>query len=100
MTALRVLTPLLLTACLSPGFAQDYPKRPVRLVLAFGAPGGAPDTIARTLGPELTKIWGQQVVIDPRPGGGGVLATDIVSKAMPDGYTLLLVSPSHVINPA
>jgi tripartite-type tricarboxylate transporter receptor subunit TctC len=80
--------------------AQDYPVRPVRMVLTFGAPGGAPDTIARTLGAELAKMWGQQLVVDPRPGGGGMLATDIVSKATPDGYTVLLVSPSHVINPA
>jgi tripartite-type tricarboxylate transporter receptor subunit TctC len=79
--------------------AQDYPVRPVRIVLTFGAPGGAPDTIARTLGAELAKMWGQQLVVDPRPGGAGILATDLVSKATPDGYTLLLISPSHVINP-
>ena len=79
--------------------AQDYPAKPVRLVLTFGAPGGAPDTIARTLGAELAKMWGQQLVIDPRPGGAGILATDIVSHSAPDGYTLLLISPSHVINP-
>lgn len=91
---------LALAAFASAAGAQDYPKRPVRMVLTFGAPGGAPDTIARTVGPELAKLWGQQVVIDPRPGGGGMLATDLVSKATPDGYTLLLVSPSHVINPA
>jgi tripartite-type tricarboxylate transporter receptor subunit TctC len=94
-----VLLMLALAALASAAAAQDYPKRPVRMVLTFGAPGGAPDTIARTLAPELAKLWGQQVVIDPRPGGGGMLATDIVSKATPDGYTLLLVSPSHVINP-
>src|SRR3982750_2640528 len=79
--------------------AQEYPVRPVRIVLTFGAPGGAPDTIARTLGAELAKIWGQQLVVDPRPGGAGILATDIVSKSAADGYTLLLISPSHVINP-
>ena len=80
--------------------AQDYPKRPVRIVLTFGAPGGAPDVIARTLAARLSESWGQQLVVDPRPGAGGLLATDIVSKATPDGYTLILVSPSHVINPA
>ncbi|HYC45169.1 MAG TPA: tripartite tricarboxylate transporter substrate binding protein [Burkholderiales bacterium] len=90
---------VLAVLCASAG-AQTYPNRPVRMVLTFGAPGGAPDTIARTLGPELSKLWSQQVVIDPRPGGGGMLATDIVSKATPDGYTIILVSPSHVINPA
>jgi len=78
--------------------AQAYPNRPVRLVLAFGAPGGAPDTIARSLGPRLTEAWGQQVVVDPRTGAGGTIATDIVAKAPADGYTILLASPSHAIN--
>ncbi|HEV7799498.1 MAG TPA: tripartite tricarboxylate transporter substrate binding protein [Burkholderiales bacterium] len=80
--------------------AQDYPKRPVRMVLSFGAPGGAPDTIARTLAPKLSEMWGQQLVVDPRSGAGGILGTEIVAKAAPDGYTLVLVSPSHAINPA
>ena len=100
MNTRRALLALVLSLAGTPAMAQDYPARPVRIVLTFGAPGGAPDTIARTLGSELGKIWGQQLVVDPRPGGGGMLATDIVSKATPDGYTLLLVSPSHVINPA
>ena len=90
----------LLAALASAASAQTYPTRPVRMVLTFGAPGGAPDTIARTLAPELAKLWGHQLVVDPRPGGAGMLATDIVSKASADGYTILLVSPSHVINPA
>jgi tripartite-type tricarboxylate transporter receptor subunit TctC len=81
-------------------FAQDYPKRPVRMVLSFGAPGGAPDTIARTLAPKLTEMWGQQLVVDPRQGAGGIVGTEIVAKAAPDGYTIALVSPSHAINPA
>jgi tripartite-type tricarboxylate transporter receptor subunit TctC len=70
----------------------------VRLVLAFGAPGGAPDTIARTVAPKLTEAWGQQILVDPRTGAGGTIATEIVAKAPPDGYTLLLASPSHAIN--
>jgi tripartite-type tricarboxylate transporter receptor subunit TctC len=80
--------------------ALDYPKRPVRLVLSFGAPGGAPDTIARTIAPKLTELWGQQLVVDPRQGAGGIVGTEIAAKSAPDGYTLVLVSPSHVINPA
>jgi tripartite-type tricarboxylate transporter receptor subunit TctC len=80
--------------------AQDFPKRPVRLVLTFGAPGGSPDTIARVTGAKLSEMWGVQVVVDPRPGAGGMLATELVAKATPDGYTLVLVSPSHVINPS
>lgn len=80
--------------------AQTYPVKPIRFVLAFGAPGGAPDTIARTVGPKLTEAWGQQVLVDPRTGAGGTIATDIVAKAPADGYTVLLASPSHAINPA
>ena len=78
--------------------AQQYPAKPIRLVLAFGAPGGAPDTIARTVAPKLTEAWGHQVLVDPRTGAGGTIATEIVAKAPPDGYTLLLASPSHAIN--
>ena len=75
-----------------------YPAKPIRLVLAFGAPGGAPDTIARTVAPKLTEAWGHQILVDPRTGAGGTIATEIVAKAPPDGYTLLLASPSHAIN--
>jgi tripartite-type tricarboxylate transporter receptor subunit TctC len=97
----RILLVALVMACFgASAHAQNFPTRPIRLVLTFGAPGGAPDTIARVIGTKLTEMWHEQVVIDPRPGGGGILATDIVSKATADGYTLLLVSPSHVINPA
>jgi tripartite-type tricarboxylate transporter receptor subunit TctC len=91
---------LLIAAGAGNGLAEDFPKRPVRFVLSFGAPGGSPDTIARVVGAKLTERWGMQIVIDPRPGAGGMLATEIVAHTTPDGYTLILVSPSHVINPA
>jgi len=95
------IVPVLLLAAFAGGVcAEDFPKRPVRFVLSFGAPGGSPDTIARVVGAKLTERWGVQVVIDPRPGAGGMLATEIVARSTPDGYTLILVSPSHVINPA
>jgi tripartite-type tricarboxylate transporter receptor subunit TctC len=80
--------------------ADDFPVRPVRFVLTYGAPGGTPDIIGRTVGAKLTQAWGRQVVVDPRPGGGGILAAEIVAAAAPDGYTILLVSPSHLINGA
>ncbi len=80
--------------------AEAWPTRPVRLVLSFGAPGGAPDMTARLVAPKLTEMWGRQVVVDPRSGAGGVLGTDIVAKAPPDGYTMLVISPAHAINPA
>jgi len=72
--------------------AQDrpagYPDRPVRLVVTV-SPGGGSDTLTRAAAQALTEHWGQNVVVDNRPGGGGVIATEVVAKATPDGYTLL-----------
>lgn len=102
MHTLRLFA-LVVTASLfnSTGHAADaWPVRPVRVVLSFGAPGGSPDTIMRLIAPRLTDVWGKQVVIDPRSGAGGVLGTDIAAKALPDGYTMVVVSPAHAINPA
>lgn len=69
--------------------ASDYPNRPVRLIVPF-PPGGGTDFLARTLGQKLGERLGQQFVLDNRPGGGGVTATEITARATPDGYTLLL----------
>ena len=98
---MKLVTLLCIALTGTAAYAQsDYPKRPVRLVLSFGAPGGAPDTIARTIAPKLSEMWGQQLVVDPRQGAGGIVGTEIAAKSAPDGYTLVLVSPSHAINPA
>src|SRR6201991_1857356 len=80
------------------GQAQTYPAKPVRLVLPY-APGGIIDYVGRTLAQKLTENLGQPVVAENRPGGGGVLGTDSVSRAAPDGYTLVLMDPAIVINP-
>lgn len=86
----------------SAGRAQpaDYPSKPVRLVIGF-APGGAADYVARAMGDAFARALGQPVVIDNKPGNGSSIAADIVAKAPPDGYTLLIASPSSIsVNPA
>ena len=77
--------------------SQPYPARPVRLVVSF-APGGGVDLVARLVGQRLADAWGQQVVIDNRPGAGGNLSAELVAKAPPDGYTLYMSSASIVVN--
>jgi tripartite-type tricarboxylate transporter receptor subunit TctC len=77
--------------------AQVYPARPVRLIVGFG-PGGAPDIMARLMGQWLSDRLGQPFVVENKPGGSGSLATEAVISATPDGYTLLLVLPSHAVN--
>jgi tripartite-type tricarboxylate transporter receptor subunit TctC len=79
--------------------AQTYPARPVRLIVAF-APGGAADIIGRIIAAQLTEQWGEQIVVDNRGGAGGVIGTEIAVKAKPDGYTLLLFSSAHAVNPS
>src|SRR5690349_23928048 len=71
--------------------AQNYPARPIRLIVA-DSPGGAPDQLARLLAQKLSTTIGQQVVVDNRPGAGGVLGADLAAKAPADGYTLLLTT--------
>jgi tripartite-type tricarboxylate transporter receptor subunit TctC len=80
-----------------PARAQQYPDRPVRLVVPL-APGGGADILARIVGQKMTQSFGQQVVIDNRPGAGTIIGTEIVAKSAPDGYTLALVIPAHAIN--
>ena len=80
-----------------PAVAQTWPAKPVRLVVPFG-PGGPADVFARQIGQELGESLKQQFVIDNRPGAGAVVGTDIVAKAAPDGYTLLMMSNAHTTN--
>ena len=80
-------------------FAQSYPTKPVRMVIAF-APGGGTDVVGRIVGQRLSELWSQAVVIDNRPGAGSIVGTEIVAKALPDGYTIQTVSMSHALNVA
>lgn len=85
--------------CLTPlAGAADYPVKPVRFVVAF-PPGGNADLIARIVSQGLTSAFGRTFVIDNRGGAGGVVGEEIVARAVPDGYTMLLVSLAHVVNP-
>ncbi|HZM46495.1 MAG TPA: tripartite tricarboxylate transporter substrate binding protein [Burkholderiales bacterium] len=79
--------------------AQNYPTRPVRLIVA-SSPGGGSDIIGRMVAQKLSEEYGQQFIVDNRGGASGVIGTDIVAKAAPDGYTLLIIQPSLTINPS
>lgn len=79
--------------------ADKYPSKVIRMIVPL-APGGTGDTLARTVGDEMGKVLGTNIVVDNRPGAGGLIGTETVASAAPDGYTLINVSPSHVINPA
>ncbi|HTE14324.1 MAG TPA: tripartite tricarboxylate transporter substrate binding protein [Burkholderiales bacterium] len=78
---------------------QKYPTKPIRLMTPF-APGGGSDILARLIGPQLHEAWGQSIIVDNRPGGGGTLGAGLAVAAQPDGYTLILVSGSYGSNAA
>jgi tripartite-type tricarboxylate transporter receptor subunit TctC len=85
---------------LAPARAQDYPTRPIRILVPY-APGGISDIAARLVGAKLTDAFGQQVIVENRPGGNGFIAVADAAKSAPDGYTLVMVTAGDVaINPA
>ena len=86
------------TLAMGMAFAQAYPSKPVKLIVPF-APGGFTDVVARILGQKLAVSMGQQFVIENKAGAGSTIGTDFVAKAAPDGYTLVMVSTTHVISP-
>ena len=79
--------------------AATYPEKPVRMVVPF-PPGGGTDVVARAIALKLTEQWGQSVVVDNRPGAASMVGTEMLARAVPDGYTLGFVSMSHTINPS
>lgn len=90
MRQIAILATACLCAAAMPGAvaAQAYPIKPIRMIVPW-SPGGTSDTIARILGQKMTEQWGQQVVIDTRPGASGIIGTEVAMRATPDGYTLL-----------
>jgi len=95
---LRLIGALAGIALCCTAHAQSYPSSPVHILVPY-PPGGAVDIIARTLGDELTRQWGQTIIIENRPGAGGVIASQVLVKSPPDGYTLILVAAGHALNP-
>ena len=84
--------------CASAGAQQTYPAKPIRIISPYPA-GGTTDILARLVGSKLTESWGQQVLVDNRPGGNTIIGSEAMVKAPPDGYTLLSILTSHVIVP-
>jgi tripartite-type tricarboxylate transporter receptor subunit TctC len=104
MSKLRALTLgglgilLALTALIGAAGADDYPSRSIRLIIPF-PPGGSNDVVGRIIANQLGQKLGQQVFVDNRAGAGGVVGTDVAAKATPDGYTLLVISVAHAVDP-
>ena len=93
------LAALALICAIPAARAQDYPARPVKILIAFPV-GGLLDTVSRVVGEKLGGLLGQQFIIEARPGAGGTLATAAVAKADPDGYTLMMINDNHALNPS
>jgi tripartite-type tricarboxylate transporter receptor subunit TctC len=96
LAAVGVVTAMLAAAI--PAVAEDYPARPVRLIIPFPA-GGSNDVVGRLVAAYLGERFGRQMVVDNRSGAGGVIGTEAAAKSPPDGYTLLLISMAHAVNP-
>jgi tripartite-type tricarboxylate transporter receptor subunit TctC len=98
MRPLLLKTAALLLALVTTAAAQDYPSKPVRLIIPF-PPGGSNDVVGRMIATQLSEKLGKQVIVDNRAGAGGVIGTEVAANAPPDGYTLLVISIAHAVNP-
>ena len=99
LLAAALATVLTVLLSLATAAQAEYPEKPIRLVVPF-PPGGVTDLVARLMAERMSIEFGQQVIVDNKTGAGGVIAGDIVAKAAPDGYTLLLTTPNHTVNAA
>ena len=99
MKALRLIPIVAIAALTGAAQAQNYPSKTIRMVIPFAA-GGNTDIIGRIFAPKMAEILGQQIIIDNRGGAGGTIGTEVVKRAAPDGYTILMASAGHTINPA
>jgi tripartite-type tricarboxylate transporter receptor subunit TctC len=99
MFQLRRMMLTLVALAATPALAQQYPLKPIHILVGFAA-GGPTEVAARLIGQKMTERWGQQVIVEARPGAGGNIAAEAVAKAAPDGYTLLLPAFAHAVNPA
>ena len=99
MIMVRTMMAALMLPCIAgAAVAQDkFPNKPIRMLVPFSA-GSATDFLARTVGQKMSESWGQQVVVDNRPSAGGVIASEILLAATPDGHTLMMVSIGHAVN--
>jgi tripartite-type tricarboxylate transporter receptor subunit TctC len=96
---MRKLVALLAALFAAQALAQGYPNKPVRVIISF-TPASATDIVGRIVGAKLSEYWGQPVVAENRSGAGGSLGSNVVAQAAPDGYTLLINSNAHAVNPA
>ena len=95
ITSLLLFSAALTCAAPAAVDAQTFPTKPVRIITPFAA-GSGPDSVLRVVGEKLTKVWGQQVIVENRPGGNGFIAIEAAKKAAPDGYTLVQMDDTHL----
>jgi len=98
MRLLPLKAAAVLLALSASALAQDYPNKPVRLIIPF-PPGGSNDVVGRMIATQLGEKLGKQVIVDNRAGAGGVIGTEVAANSPPDGYTLLVISIAHAVNP-
>src|SRR5712671_4143279 len=98
-SSMKRLAALLISLLSLPAIAQQYPTKPVRIIVPF-APGGGSDFIARFMAQRLTETLGSQVIVENKPGAGGVLGIEAGVKSAPDGYNLTLIASSYTVNPS